>query len=330
MPTLIFYSSKEDSDSSQILSSLEDLRKDLNFAIVELCIDDDRNLRNKYEGRTPVLQIGPYTMPSPFEIKDVAVMIQSARHRDDSLTSLQDETYLNLVKKSQQISRSDRFGLWFAKHYIKVIIFILTLFIGIPFLAPVLARNGNLLAANIIYKVYRPLCHQLAFRSYFLFGEQFYYPRALAHVPEVMTYEEVTGSDVLDVEFARDFIGNEWMGFKVAICERDIAIYGGLILMGIFFELSGRKLKGLPWYLWVIVALIPIALDGFSQLPSLAQNPPVWLPIRESTPLLRTITGALFGIGTGWFLFPMMEETMLETKTALVRKFTIVEQSQQA
>jgi len=35
--------------------------------------------------------------------------------------------------------------------------------------------------------------------------------------------------------------------------------------------------------------------------------------VRESSPVLRTITGALFGVCTGLFMFPMIEETMLIT-----------------
>lgn len=328
MPTLIFYYSKTDPEIKKKIDSLEELKTDVNFALVDICIDDDRALLDKFQGRTPVLQIGPYTMPSPFEINDVKVMIGAAIDRDNSLKNVQDDTYLDRVKSGQRISKSDRFGLWFTKHYIKVIILLIALFVGIPFLAPVLARNGNPAGATIIYKVYRPLCHQLAFRSFFLYGEQWVYPRELAHVPGLLTYEEITGSEVIDVNFARDFIGNDLLGYKVAICERDVAIYLGFIIFGIVFEISKRRIKGLPWYVWFIVALLPIGIDGFSQLPSLAANPPLWLPIRESTPLIRIITGALFGIGTGWYLFPIMEETMLETRTSLVRKIKIVEKVQ--
>jgi uncharacterized membrane protein len=87
---------------------------------------------------------------------------------------------------------------------------------------------------------------------------------------------------------------------------------------------TGKKMKGLPWYFWLVFALIPIALDGGSQLPGLAQGWPSWLPVRESTPLLRTITGTLFGAGTAWYIFPLMEETMSATRFNLERKLTII------
>jgi uncharacterized membrane protein len=55
---------------------------------------------------------------------------------------------------------------------------------------------------------------------------------------------------------------------------------------------------------------VPIALDGLSQL--LSQPPLNILPYRESTPMLRTITGFLFGFMTAWFGYPYVEESMSE------------------
>ncbi|MHB1384976.1 MAG: hypothetical protein ACYCYC_11680, partial [Bellilinea sp.] len=76
--------------------------------------------------------------------------------------------------------------------------------------------------------------------------------------------------------------------------------------------------------------LVPIGIDGVSQLPSLISQLPDWMIIRESTPILRTITGALFGITTSWYLFPMIEESMRETRKMLAGKKAVVSQIQQA
>jgi peptidoglycan/LPS O-acetylase OafA/YrhL len=62
-------------------------------------------------------------------------------------------------------------------------------------------------------------------------------------------------------------------------------------------------------------------LDGGSQLSSSLPFLPDWFPARESTPLLRVVTGALFGITTAWFLYPYVEESMRETRALLARKF---------
>ncbi len=46
------------------------------------------------------------------------------------------------------------------------------LFVAPPFLAPILDAFGLHLPARIIYLAYRPTCHQLPERSYFIFGHQ--------------------------------------------------------------------------------------------------------------------------------------------------------------
>ena len=71
----------------------------------------------------------------------------------------------------------------------------------------------------------------------------------------------------------------------------------------------------------------PIGLDGFSQLFS--QMEWSWLqpilPYRESIPLFRVLTGALFGFATAWFAYPAMEESMAETRQFFIKKFAAIE-----
>ena len=155
--------------------------------------------------------------------------------------------------------------------------FFLVLYVGLPFLAPVFLRNGAFLPAKIIYTIYKPLCHQLAFRSWFIFGEQPFYPRELAGIEGLSSYEDITNSVEIDIRAAQKFVGNETLGYKVALCERDIAIYASMLLFVIAFIISRRRIKPLPWYIWIIIGLVPIALDGVSQLPGLASNLPSWI-----------------------------------------------------
>jgi len=51
--------------------------------------------------------------------------------------------------------------------------------------------------------------------------------------------------------------------------------------------------------------------------------------MRESTPFWRVLTGTMFGAGTGWFMYPMMEESMKETRITLHRKFAIIKKINQ-
>ena len=203
-------------------------------------------------------------------------------------------------------------------------IFFLSLYVGLPFLAPYFLKIGAELPANIIYTIYKPLCHQLAFRSWFIFGEQPYYPRNAAGIEGVMSYEDISNQPVINIREAQKFKGNEFTGYKVALCQRDVAIYASMLLFGLLFVLSGRRIKSIKWYIWVIIALVPIGFDGVSQLPGLASSLPDWIPIRESNPTLRTITGALFGFFTAWYLFPLIEESMVETRTIVTEKMKYI------
>ncbi|MFO3796131.1 MAG: hypothetical protein ACK8QZ_02455, partial [Anaerolineales bacterium] len=55
------------------------------------------------------------------------------------------------------------------------------------------------------------------------------------------------------------------------------------------------------------------------QLPWLVS----FLPYRESTPFLRTLTGFLFGFSTAWLIFPSLEASMQETQRLFLHKFAL-------
>jgi len=319
--TLTYYFSQKNNDSPEIFTQIQKLCEEFDFPMVDICIDGNRALEERFSTKTPVVLVGPYSLYHPFEMREIEIAIRATQSIDSH--KLPDEENPH-QSSSIEFTRLESFSLWLSHRYVWLISILLIAFVGIAFLAPVFQINGNHRIASGIYKAYSILCHQLAYRSYFIGGEQVVYPRDLAGIHGLRTYEEVTGKSAADVMFSRSFIGNAELGYKIAICQRDVAIYLSLAIFGIIFQVTGKKMKGLPWYFWLVFALIPIALDGGSQLPGLAQGWPSWLPVRESTPLLRTITGTLFGAGTAWYIFPMMEETMSATRFNLERKLTII------
>ena len=219
------------------------------------------------------------------------------------------------LEKSEKPSQTNRLGFWFRKHYLAIINILLALYVGLPVLAPILMKNGQTNAANRIYQFYQPLCHQLAYRSFFLFGEQAFYPLEIAEIEGAKSFEQVTGLEAGDMEAASAFVGNEQLGYKIALCQRDMAIYGSLLLFGLVFALSGRKMKALPWLAWLLLALLPMGLDGVSQLLGNMNIPALrWIALRESTPFLRVLTGAMFGWFSAWFAIPSIEELVNEKK----------------
>lgn len=308
----------------QFTELLEELSSELEFNYQIIDISDSDELTKKYEDSTPFIKIGPYTLSGEVFEPNLRMTILAAQDRDRQLTNVGDNRYEQRIEAGKIITKLDKVSLWLSKSYIWLMIFFLSLYVGLPFLAPYLLKIGAQLPANIIYTIYKPLCHQLAFRSWFIMGEQAFYPRSAAGIEDVLTYEEISNQTVINIREAQKFKGNEFTGFKVALCQRDIAIYASMLIFGLFFVLTGRKIKSIKWYVWVAIALVPIGLDGVSQLPGLANSLPDWLPVRESNPLLRTITGSLFGFFTAWYLFPLIEESMLETRTIITEKINYV------
>ena len=194
------------------------------------------------------------------------------------------------------------------KHSAAFITFLLFLYIFFPLVAPVLVHNGLNQPARLIYRLYSPLCHQLAYRSFFLFGEQVFYPLAENTPPGMVSFEQAFGQSRADFDTARAIIGNETYGYKIALCQRDLAIYGSLLFFGWVFLAAQKKIKRIPLAVWLILGVLPLGLDGFTQLLySITGANFTNILLRESTPWLRVITGAMFGFFTGWYIFPALE-----------------------
>ncbi len=306
----------------QAKSDLVSLQTQIPHRLIEVDVESNPDLLKKYFDQIPVVEVGPYRLKAPFTRADLMMTLGAARDSQGHEGQLK-----RRASTVPQVTGADRLSFWIANHWLLVVNLLFVLYLGLPFLAPVLMKAGATTPANVIYTAYSPLCHELGFRSFFLFGQQAYYPRAAAGIAGVQTFGEATGLNENDLLSARAFKGNEQMGYKVALCQRDVAIYGALILFGIIYSLTGRRLPPLHWSLWLLIGIAPMGLDGFSQLFSqlnlvFLQN---LLPFRESTPTLRVLTGFLFGFGTAWFGLPYVEESMRETRELMLKKFSVVD-----
>ena len=334
MLTVTLYTKKDCHLCDQAKADLESMEKKYPHRLVEVDIESDPVLMKDYGGIIPVVEVGPYRLSAPFDKQKLMMTLGAASDRRGQLDQLGREDHHDRVARGGKISGADRAMFWISKHYLAVLNLAMLFYFGLPILAPVLMNAGAAAPANVIYTIYKPLCHQFGFRSFFLFGEQAYYPLGEAQIDGVITYETATGlSDLHNPAGgsrfqARQFTGNETMGYKMALCERDMGIYSAIFIFGIIYAVTGRRLKPLHWTLWILIGLGPIGLDGFSQLFS--QMDWSWLesllPYRESTPFLRVLTGGLFGFATAWFAYPSIEESMSETRQFFIKKFSSIDQ----
>lgn len=184
-----------------------------------------------------------------------------------------------------------------ARHWLAIFNTAWALYFLLPLAAPLLMAMGWLTPARVIYGLYSFTCHQLPDHSYFLFG-----PNPVPLIPDLEANGMREGLDLLQ---RRQFIGNPAFGFKTAICQRDLAIYGAVLAAGLLYALVRRRVRQLPLWLF-LVFLIPIGVDGLTQLVGL----------RESNWELRTLTGALFGAASVWFAYPYVDDAMQEVLAA--------------
>lgn len=303
----------------QVQGYLADLNNEIPHNLSVIDVDSRGDLRKLYGFNVPVVKIGPYTLKAPIEHSDLLITLKAAQNREQHISEINSAIAAGALSIPVKWTKSDGFVHWLARHYLVLFNSFIAVYVLLPFLAPILMQAGVTTPASWIYRAYSVVCHELAFRSWFLFGEQASYPRESAGVEGVIPYGEATGLDENDLWAAREYHGNEAVGYKVGLCERDVAIYGGILLFGVVFAVTRRRIKPIHWALWIILGLIPIGLDGLSQLVS--QPPLNLLPYRESTPLFRTITGFLFGSITAWFGYPYVEETMSENRRILDEKY---------
>lgn len=314
MITVMLYSRKDCHLCEAAKADLDHLREEYPHKLVVVDIDEDPQLRQSFGELVPVVTVGPYQLNAPFVRRELEVTLGAAK-----LGASQDqEVAQSYAQAGSRWTGADRISYWIARHYMAFFNSIVLLYFSLPLLAPVLMQAGITPPARIIYSLYGTTCHQLAFRSWFLFGEQSVYPRAAAGLDDLMSYEQATGYHSEDLVSARSFIGDQAAGYKVALCQRDMAIYGSILLFGLIFVATGKVIRGLPWYIWILLALVPIGLDGVGQL--ISQPPFNMIPYRESTPSLRTLTGFLFGFTTAWFAYPMVEQSMIDTRRILEAK----------
>jgi uncharacterized membrane protein len=193
------------------------------------------------------------------------------------------------------------------------------LYAGLPWLAPVFMRLGWTAPAQVIYDIYSTQCHQLAQRSYFLFGSKIMYAPSELEIPDA-----TAGFLAL-----RAFRGTPELGWKVAWSDRMTAMYSSLFVFLIAARLLGGRIRPLPVWAFLLL-LLPMALDGgthfLSDLSGLGQgfrDTNLWLAGLTGGRLaagfyggdawgsfnatMRLATGVLFGLGVVWFAVPRIE-----------------------
>lgn len=182
-----------------------------------------------------------------------------------------------------------------SRHWLLVANSTVALVLGGAIATPLLLASGQVGLAAGLMSAYQGICHQWAFRSFFLLG-----PSPIYSQPEL----ERSGVDPFR------FAGSQELGWKMAFCERDFGIFAGALLFGLIYAWRRNTAAPRPAsYLTYSIIILPMAVDGFTQLFG-------W---RESTWELRVATGLLFGFGSAWLIYPRLDAPAQRSRMAAMR-----------
>ena len=155
------------------------------------------------------------------------------------------------------------------------------------FITPYLASQGDPSAASL-YAVFSLTCHQLTSRSLCLYKYDMDGHYGFGDCLPMSAFS-LSKADTVNYP--------EKTAYKMPVCSRDVAIYlamlVGMLLLPFLWEIEADDWPN-RWIL--VIAAIPIAIDGTTQLVGL----------RESTNLLRIVTGVIIGIVLPFYLLPML------------------------
>ena len=179
------------------------------------------------------------------------------------------------------------------------LVILLLAFNGLIFYTAYLESIGNP-AGGLLHAAFAPTCHQLISRSQCIF---------VSKADKSYSFGDCTESDKLSYSRASSIDYPDRTGYKVPVCSRDAAIYLAMLL-GLLLLPLFQRVESEDWpNKWILVAAcVPIGIDGTTQL----------LGLRESSNLLRSITGAIIGVAMPFYILPILNSLyyMLSEKMA--------------
>lgn len=88
MLTVTLYTRSECHLCDQAKEDLESLQTDYPHRLVEVDIDSDPAIQKKYGDQVPVIEVGPYQLPAPFDKQKLMMTLGAARDRRGQLDKL--------------------------------------------------------------------------------------------------------------------------------------------------------------------------------------------------------------------------------------------------
>ena len=164
--------------------------------------------------------------------------------------------------------------------------------------APLLAMQGEETVSGAVYSFHTQMCHQITARSLCFFEESgsLWVGDCVPQGSNWLEFDRAAAKG-LAITGRYEVVLNGVHGFQIANCTRDLGIFAAFFVATLVFPFL-KKLddENIPPKWILFAALVPVGLDGLTQLVGL----------RQSTNTLRMLTGAIAGIVLPFYIIPML------------------------
>lgn len=167
---------------------------------------------------------------------------------------------------------------------------------------PFLAFDNDM---NAAYAAFSVTCHQKLSRSLCIFsdGEGYWVADCTPQGGNFVT----SSAD----RTAVGVIYDGFKGMKMPVCSRDIGLYAAMLIGGLMYPLARKLEDDVPPSIFLILALVPIGIDGGVQIVSEIGILPF---LYESTNAVRLITGAVAGLAAAFYAIPILTSLVSKNK----------------
>jgi len=105
--------------------------------LLEIDIESKKDLELAYGFDVPVIEVGPYTLKAPFDIQELKITLGAAIDRQRHIDEIN-----KADMRPAKWTTADDVTYWFSRHYLALFNLFVIIYLGLPFLAPVMMKLG--------------------------------------------------------------------------------------------------------------------------------------------------------------------------------------------
>ncbi len=180
-----------------------------------------------------------------------------------------------------------------------IYVLLFALLVGLIIVTPILSFSQD---TSVLYKAFSYTCHQKISRSLCVFSDGKNYWIGDCTPQDSVFVDTAADSATIKEEYTSGT--TTIIGYKMPVCSRDVGIYGAMLLAALIYPLFRDINEKKVWpAIWLILAIVPLALDGTIQLISEFGFLPF---VYESTNAMRLFTGFLAGFAASIYAIPIL------------------------